>query len=73
MDIERQPYVVSVEQCSEAWLVSRPQWSPLRYLAQDGALRNAEMMARLHAWTTGQPAMVVLRSEQGEQVLRQFG
>ena len=73
MDIDRQRYVVSIEQFDDAWLVSRPQWSPLRYLAQDGALRNADMMARLHTWTTGEPTTVVLRSEQGEQVLRQYG
>ncbi|HEY0333515.1 MAG TPA: hypothetical protein VGC74_07370 [Stenotrophomonas sp.] len=73
MDTDTQRYVVSVEQFDDAWLVSRPEWSPLRYLAQDGALRNAEMMARLHAWTTGEPTMVVLRSESGEQVLSQFG
>ena len=73
MDTDTHRYVVRVEPSDGAWLVSRPQWSPLRYLAQDGALRNAEMMARLHAWTTGEPAAVVLRSEQGEQVLRQFG
>ena len=73
MDMDRQCYEVSVERCDDAWLVSRPEWSPLRYLAQDGALRNAEMMARLHAWTTGEPSRVVLRSEQGEQVLSRFG
>lgn len=71
--MDRQCYVVSVEQSGDAWLVSRPQWSPLRYLAQDGALRNAEMMARLHTWTTGEPTRVVLRSAQGEQVLRCYG
>lgn len=71
--MDKQRYVVAVEQFDDAWLVSRPQWSPLRYLAQEGAIRNAEMMARLHAWTTGEPTAVVLRSAQGEQLVRQFG
>ncbi len=38
--MDKQCYVVAVEQFEDAWLVSRPQWSPLRYLAQDGAIRN---------------------------------
>jgi len=71
--MDRQCYVVAVEQFEDAWLVSRPQWSPLRYLARDGALRNAEMMARLHALSTGQPTEVVLRSEAGEQLVHRFG
>jgi len=71
--MDRQRYVVAVEAFEDAWLVSRPQWSPLRYLARDGALRNAELMARLHAWTTGEPSAVVLRSAQGEELVRQFG
>ncbi|HEY9253751.1 MAG TPA: hypothetical protein VIP30_04370 [Stenotrophomonas sp.] len=71
--MDKQCYVVAVEQFEDAWLVSRPQWSPLRYLAQDGAIRNAEMMARLHAWTTGQPTEVVLRSQAGDHLVRRFG
>ncbi|HYG07404.1 MAG TPA: hypothetical protein VD865_13500 [Stenotrophomonas sp.] len=71
--MDEQRYVVAVEQFEDAWLVLRPQWSPLRYLGRDGALRNAEMMARLHAWTTGEPAAVILRSEQGEHLLHSFG
>jgi len=70
--MESQCYVVAVEQDEDAWLVSRPHWSPLRYLARDGAIRNAEMMARLHTWTTGQPTEVILRSGEGDHLVRRF-
>lgn len=71
--MDEQCYVVAVEQFEDAWLVLRPEWSPLRYLGRDGAVRNAEMMARLHALTTGQPTEVILRSAQGDHRLHRFG
>jgi hypothetical protein len=66
-------YVVSIEPDHDAWLVRRPQWSPLRYLREEGALENAELMAKLHRLTTGEPADVVLRSARGDRVVRSYG
>ncbi len=72
--MDQQRYTVSIQPDHHgAWLVCRPQWSPLRYLREQGALENAEMMARLHQLTTGEPAEVVLRSDQGERVVRRYG
>ncbi|GHH48307.1 MULTISPECIES: hypothetical protein [Gammaproteobacteria] len=65
-------YVVSIEPEKGAWLVCRPHWSPLRYLREQGALENAELMAKLHRLTTGQPADVVLRAPDGERVVRRY-
>lgn len=65
-------YIVSIEPDQDAWLVCRPHWSPLRYLREQGALENAELMAKLHRLTTGQPADVVLRVADGERVVRRY-
>lgn len=71
---ERSRYVVSIETDQDhAWWVRRPQWSPLKYLREEGALENAELMAKLHRLTTGEPADVVLRSQGNERVVRRYG
>lgn len=38
-------YVVRIHPEQGGWWVTRPQWSPLRYLREQGALENAELMA----------------------------
>lgn len=72
--MEQHPrYVVSIEPDHDAWLVCRPAWSPLRYLREERALENAELMAKLHRLTTGEPALVVLRRGEDERVVRRYG
>ncbi|WP_115042380.1 hypothetical protein [Xanthomonas arboricola] len=66
-------YVVRIHPEQGGLWVTRPQWSPLRYLREQGALENAELMAKLHCMTTGQPSGVVLKTAEGERVVRRYG
>ncbi|EGD06791.1 hypothetical protein XVE_5041 [Xanthomonas vesicatoria ATCC 35937] len=71
--MDQSRYVVRIHPEQGGWWVTRPEWSPLRYLREQGALENAELMAKLHCLTTGQPSGVVLNTAEGERVVRRYG
>ncbi|WDK01739.1 hypothetical protein [Xanthomonas campestris] len=66
-------YVVRIHSEKNGWWVTRPQWSPLRYLREQGALAQALLMAKLHCLTTGEPSGVVLSTGDGDRLVRRYG
>ncbi|AEQ95706.1 hypothetical protein [Xanthomonas oryzae] len=66
-------YVIRIHPEQGGWWVIRPHWSPLRYLREQGALDFAELMAKLHCLTTGQPSSVVVNTGGGDRVVRRYG